>query len=92
MQSHASLMTAFLLVRKAIRVKLKTFPMILSNMDIWGLAVRGVITWEEAAVGDMDVVSGSAVREDSLNLSLVMHFVDCIVILFIEGVLFEDEF
>ena len=87
-QSHSFFRTAFLFVGSywAIRELLKIFPMMWSNVGIWGLAVRGILMLEDAAgeVGGMGVVAGSAVQEELLKLTLVMRSFDGILILFIE--------
>ena len=93
-QSQTSLSTASSPVRKAIICVLKTFPIMLSSMGIWGLAVRGVLTLEVTA-GEARIWLDCwfAARDDSSNQTRVVCFFDWLdgmVILFIGIVWFFE--
>ena len=65
--------------------------MVLSNVGIGGLGVRCVLMFEYAAgeIEGIGVVDAFVVRQELLNLTLVMRFFGGIFILFFEVVLLE---
>ena len=92
-KSLTSLSNAFSLVRYAIKEFPKTFLMILSNVGIRGLAVRGMLILDDAASeASIGAAGGSVARDESPNLNIFTGFLDGILILFVEIVLYGEEF
>ena len=96
-ERRTSLRTAFFLVRKGIRLLPKILPIMLSNVGIWGLAVRDRQMLEDA-VGEAGtgVAGWFTVRDDSSDCPQFVRFFDWLdgmVILFIGIIwIFEVDF
>ena len=72
------LYNASLLVRAAIKLLMKTFPFMLWNAGTWGLVVRGVLIFEDAAgEAGIGVDGWFAVLEVSPNRTRVERFFGC---------------
>ena len=77
-------MMQLVLVSDAIKDLIKTFPIMLSKVEVCELGVSGVLVFEDAAggVSGRRIEGGSAVREESPSRTLVIRYLGSILIFF----------